>query len=73
MSDTSDRDNRLYEALAAYYEAANPDRAAVLDGNPDDPAILHDIDAALGRSASIAPDHGVVARRAAARLEEAAV
>ena len=35
MSDTSDRDNRLYEALAVYYEAANPDRAAVLAAYPD--------------------------------------
>ena len=35
MSDTSDRDNRLYEALAVYYEAANPDREAVLAAYPD--------------------------------------
>jgi eukaryotic-like serine/threonine-protein kinase len=35
MSDPSDRDNRLYEALAVYYEAANPDRAAVLAAYAD--------------------------------------
>jgi eukaryotic-like serine/threonine-protein kinase len=35
MSNTSDRDNRLYEALAVYYEAANPDRAALLAAYPD--------------------------------------
>ena len=35
MSDASDRDTRLYEALAVYYEAANPDRSAVLAAYPD--------------------------------------
>ncbi len=35
MNDASDRDARLYEALAVYYEAANPDRAAALVAYPD--------------------------------------
>ncbi len=35
MGDASDRDARLYEALAVYYEAPNPDRAAVLAAYPD--------------------------------------
>ncbi len=35
MSDASDRDARLYEALAVYYEASNPDRAAVLAAYPE--------------------------------------
>ena len=49
------------------------DRAAVLDRDPGHFAILHDIDAAVGGCARIAPYHGVVARRAAARLHQAAV
>ena len=49
------------------------DRAAVLDRDPGHFAILHDIDAALGGRARIAPDHGIVARRAAARLHQAAM
>ena len=35
MSDASDRDARLYEALAVYYESPNPDRAAILAAYPD--------------------------------------
>src|SRR6516165_7005177 len=35
MSDASDRDARLYEALAVYYEAPEPDRSALLAAYPD--------------------------------------
>ena len=49
------------------------DRAAVLDRDPGHFAILHDIDAAVGSRARITPDHGVVPRRAAARLHQSTV
>jgi serine/threonine protein kinase len=35
MGNTSERDIRLYEALAVYYESASPDRAALLAAYPD--------------------------------------
>src|SRR5262249_34129848 len=49
------------------------DRATVLHHDPGYFAILHDVDAAVGRRARIAPDHRVVARGAAARLHQSAV
>ena len=35
MSGASDRDARLYEALAVYYESSNPDRSALQAAYPD--------------------------------------
>ncbi len=47
--------------------------AAVLDDQARHFAILHDVDAAVAGTARVAPGDGVVPRRAAALLQEAAL